>query len=450
MQDLTTGSIPRHIASMSIQMAIGILVQTLYYIVDLYFVSRLGDSAIAGVGAAGNIWFVVLALTMIMSVGTVALVSQAVGAQQRDTANIAFNQSLLLSMLVGALVIVGVYAVSDVYMRSVGADQATVQAGKDYLYWFAPGLGLQFAIVSMGAALRGTGIVKPTMYLQMVTVLVNIVLAPVLIAGWGTGRPMGAAGAGLASTLSVIAGVILFGWYFHRHEKYVGVRRALMRPLPQVWKRLVNVGLPVGLEFVLMASVMAVIYWVIRDFGAAAQAGFGVGQRVMQSIMLPAMAVSFAAAPIAGQNFGARRPERVHETFRWSVMFGASLMLMLTVLCQFEADWFIRFFTSEPGVVAVGTQFLVISSWNFVANAVIFSCSSMFQAMGNTWPTIGSGAVRLSAFVFPVLWLSTQPGFELQHVWYASLVSMFLQAVVSYLLLRREFARKLGQNSARS
>ncbi len=155
MQDLTTGSIPRHIASMSIQMAIGILVQTLYYIVDLYFVSRLGDSAIAGVGAAGNIWFVVLALTMIMSVGTVALVSQAVGAQQRDTANIAFNQSLLLSMLVGALVIVGVYAVSDVYMRSVGADQATVQAGKDYLYWFAPGLGLQFAIVSMVASLRG-------------------------------------------------------------------------------------------------------------------------------------------------------------------------------------------------------------------------------------------------------------------------------------------------------
>jgi putative MATE family efflux protein len=371
-------------------------------------------------------------------------VSQAVGARRRDTANQVFNQSLLLSLLIGGFVIVGIYMVSGVYMRAVGADQATVQAGIDYLYWFAPGLGLQFAIVAMGAALRGTGIVKPTMLLQMVTVIVNIVLAPVLVAGWGTGKPMGVAGAGLASTLSVVAGVILFSWYFHRHEKYVGVRRELMRAQPKVWGRIVYIGLPVGLEFVLIAIVMAVIYWVIRDFGAAAQAGFGVGQRVMQSIMLPAMAVSFAAAPIAGQNFGARRPDRVRETFKWSVIIGVALMLVLTALCQFEAEWLMRVFTNEAAVVAIGVHFLIVSSWNFAANAVIFSASSMFQAMGNTWPTIGSSVVRLVVFVGPVLWLSTQPWFELHHVWYVSLVSMFLQAVVSYLLLRREFALRLG------
>jgi putative MATE family efflux protein len=444
MKDLSSGSIPRHIVSMSVQMAIGILVQTLYYVVDLYFVSRLGDAAIAGVGAAGNLWFVVLALTMILSVGTVALVSHAVGAQQRDIANRVFNQSLALSLLVGAVVIVGVYAISGVYMRSVGADAATVRAGLDYLYWFAPGLGLQFGIVAMSAALRGTGIVKPTMLLQMVTVVVNIILAPVLIAGWGTGKPMGVAGAGLASTLAVVVGVALFAWYFHQHEKYVGVSRELMRPDTRVWGRLVHIGLPVGLEFVLISIVMAVIYWVIRDFGAAAQAGFGVGQRVMQSIMLPAMAVAFAAAPIAGQNFGARRPERVRETFKWSVIIGAALMIGLTVLCQFEAQWFMRVFTSESAVIAVGVHFLLISSWNFPANAVIFSCSSLFQAMGNTWPTIGSSVVRLAVFTGPVLWMSSQPWFELHHVWYVSVVSMTLQALVSFLLLRREFGRRLS------
>jgi Na+-driven multidrug efflux pump len=183
---------------------------------------------------------------------------------------------------------------------------------------------------------------------------------------------------------------------------------------------------------------------VIRDFGAAAQAGFGVGQRVMQSIMLPAMAVAFAAAPIAGQNYGARRPERVRETFKWSVIIGAALMIGLTVLCQFEAEWFMRVFTSETAVIAVGVHFLLISSWNFPANAVIFSCSSLFQAMGNTWPTIGSSVVRLVVFTAPVLWLSAQPWFELHHVWYVSVVSMTLQALVSYLLLRREFGRRLA------
>ena len=122
MKDLSTGSIPGHIATMSITMAIGIFVQTLYFFIDLYFVSKLGDAVIAGVTSAGNIWFVVLALTQILNVGTVALVSHAVGAQQRERANLVFNQSLLLSIYVGLFVIGGVYLAAPIYMHTVGAD----------------------------------------------------------------------------------------------------------------------------------------------------------------------------------------------------------------------------------------------------------------------------------------------------------------------------------------
>src|ERR1041384_7860938 len=116
MRDLSTGSIPGHIATMSITMAIGIFVQTLYFFIDLYFVSQLGDATIAGVTSAGNIWFVVLALTQILNVGTVALVSQAVGAQQRERANLVFNQSLQLSIYVGLFVILGVFLCAGPYM----------------------------------------------------------------------------------------------------------------------------------------------------------------------------------------------------------------------------------------------------------------------------------------------------------------------------------------------
>jgi putative MATE family efflux protein len=444
MKDLSTGSIPGHITTMSVTMAIGILVQTLYFFIDLYFVSKLGDAAIAGVTAAGNIWFVVLALTQILNVGTVALVSHAVGAQQRERANLVFNQALTLSMIVGAFVLAGVYLAAPAYMRTVGADEATIRAGVDYLYWFAPGLGLQFLMIAMFATLRGTGIVKPTMILQMVTVFVNVILAPVLIVGWGTGKPMGTAGAGLASTISVIVGVILSGYYFHRHEKYVSVHREQMRPQTRVWGQLLHIGLPVGLEFFLMSVTMAFLYWLIRGFGAEAQAGLGVGQGVMRIIMLPAMAVAFAAAPIAGQNFGARKPERVRETFRWTAVISIILMLLLTILCQFESDTFMRVFTHEAAVVAVGAQMLLISSWNFAANGVIFSCSSLFQALGNTWPTIVSSAIRMVLFVIPALWLAARPDFEIHHLWYASVASMFMQACISYLLLRREFARRLA------
>ncbi len=123
-------------------------------------------------------------------------------------------------------------------------------------------------------------------------------------------------------------------------------------------------------------------------------------------------------------------------------------MLLLTIVCQFESDMFMRIFTTEAAVVAVGAHMLMIISWNFAANGIIFSCSSMFQALGNTWPTIASSAVRLVIFIVPTLWLSTLPGFELVHVWYVSLASMFVQAVVSFVLLRREFGRKLALTPA--
>ena len=428
---------------MSIQMAIGILVQTLYFFTDLYFVSKLGDQAIAGVTSAGNVWFIVLALTQILNVGTVALVSHAVGARQQDRANLVFNQALSLSRVMGAVVFVAVYLFSGHYMRTVAADDATARAGIDYLHWFAPGLALQFPMVAMFATLRATGMMKPTMILQVITVFVNIVLAPILIVGWMTGHAMGPAGAGLASSISVAVGIVLCAYYFRSHEKYVAVHREQMRAQMALWGRVLLIGLPVGLEFMLMSLVMAIIYWVIRDFGAAAQAGFGVAQGVMRIIMLPAMAVAFAAAPIAGQNFGARRPERVRETFKWTVMFSILIMMLLTVVCQFASPFFMRIFTHEEAVVLVGVQMLVITSWNFAANGVIFSCSSMFQALGNTWPTVISSGVRIVMFVLPAIWVASRPGFQLHELWYVSIATMFIQMIVSYAFVRREFARRL-------
>jgi Na+-driven multidrug efflux pump len=212
----------------------------------------------------------------------------------------------------------------------------------------------------------------------------------------------------------------------------------------EFWKRLWFIGLPIGLEFFFMSIVMGVMYWAIRRFGADAQAGLAEGQGALRLIMLPAMAVAFAAAPIAGQNFGARRPERVRETFRWTVGASVVIMLALTLFCQFGSHLLMHIFTHEEAVVAVGATMLMITSWNFAANGIIFSCSSMFQGLGNTWPTIGSSVIRLFIFIVPVVWLSRQPKFELEHVWYLSVCSMFLQAIVSLVLVRREFRRKLA------
>jgi putative MATE family efflux protein len=443
MKNLSVGPIPGHIATMSIQMFIGMAVQVAYFVTDMKFVSMLGNEVAAGFSAAGNLWFFVLALTQILNAGTAAMVSHAVGAQQHERANLVFNQSLMLSVFMGIFVLALLYVVATPYMRLEAADAVVAQAGIDYLMGVTPGLGIQFLMISMFATLRGTGIVKPTMIIQFITVGLNILFAAILTIGWLTGKPYGAFGAGLATTLATVIGVIMSAYYFHRHEKYVSFHREQVKPNSEVLKRLLFIGLPIGLEFFFMSLVMGVMYWVIRKFGANAQAGLAEGMTAMRFIMLPAMAVAFAAAPIAGQNFGARKPERVREAFNWTVGLSIGIMLTLTVFCQFGSHLLMHIFTYDEAVVSVGATMLVITSWNFAANGIIFSCSSMFQGLGNTWPTISSSIIRVFVFIVPALWLSQQPHFDLVHVWYLSVCSMFLQAAVSFTLLRREFRRKL-------
>ncbi|MCC6772689.1 MAG: MATE family efflux transporter [Gemmatimonadaceae bacterium] len=443
MHDLTQGSIPRHIVRLAAPLAIGMLFQTLYYFVDLFFVGRLGETAIAGVGAAGNLQFIVIALTQVLGVGTMVLISHAVGRKDKADANVVFNQSVLLAAILAAITLVAGVAVSGAYLRTIAADQETVRHGTAYLYGFLPALALQFALISMGSALRGSGIAKPTMVVQMLTVVLNAALAPVLIAGWGTGVPMGVAGAGLSSSISVAVGVLLLFTYFRRVEKFVQFDVALFRPRFDVWKRLLRIGVPAGAEFFLMFLSMAVIYWIIRDFGAAAQAGFGVGSRVLQAILLPGMAIAFAAAPIAGQNLAAGRPDRARQTFVESIKLGSAIMLGLTILCRWRPDWLVHWFSSDAVVVATAAEYLAIISFNFVAAGIVFTCSGMFQAMGNTVPTVISSTVRLVLFAIPSLWVSRQPSFALWKLWYVGVAASAMHAAFTVWLLRREAGKRL-------
>jgi putative MATE family efflux protein len=443
MKDLTQDSIVRNIISMAAPIAAGMLFQTLYFLVDLYFVAAIGDAAVAGVGAAGTLMFIVMALTQVLGVGAVALIAQAVGRKDQADANLVFNQSVLFAFLCSAVTLIGGYALTNTYVGAITADPETLAQGATYLYWFLPGLALGFAQVTMGSAMRGTGIVKPAMAIQAFTVLLNALLAPVLIAGWGTGYAMGVAGAGLASTLSIALGVVLLGLYFIKLEKYVSFRRDLLHPQIKVWKRMLDVGLPAGGEFALMFIYMGVIYWVISGFGSAAQAGFGIGSRIMQSIFMPAMAIAFAAGPIAGQNFGAGRGTRVRETFYKAVMLNAVVMVAVTIFLQWKPEILVGFFTAESDATEVGATFLRTISWTFIAQGVVFTCSGMFQGLGNTRPAMLSSAVRLAVFVPLAVWLSTQPGFRLEQLWLVSVMTVWIQAGVSYMLLRQQFKRRL-------
>src|SRR6266550_4210037 len=231
MKDMTTGSVTRHLLHMSAFLAVSMVVQTLYLLADLYWVGHLGKEAIAAVGLAGNMTMIVLALTQMLGVGTTTLIAQAAGRKDQTRAELVFNQSFVMSILIAlALGVVG-FLLRPAYCEWLSADAATANLAKAYLLWFLPGLLLQFPLVALGSALRATGIIKPAVGFQVLSVFVYIVL----------------------------------------------------------------------------------VYVIIRGFGPEAQAGFGIGARVMQALFLPVVALSFALAPVVGQNFGGRRADRVRH-----------------------------------------------------------------------------------------------------------------------------------------
>jgi putative MATE family efflux protein len=443
MQDLTTGPITRHLLKTTSFMLVTMVFQTLYFLIDLYWVGRLGTEAVAAVGIAGNLTFVVLALTQMLGVGTTTVVSHAAGRKDREQALLLFNQSQVLAMVTGVLFLIVGLAARWPYARAMSADATTAVLAAEYLLWFIPAMALQFALVAMGAALRAVGNFKPGMVVSTTTVIINMVLAPFLIFGWGTGRPLGVAGAAISSLVAIVVGVVWLTTYFLPTDSFLRFEVADWTPRLDLWRKMLAIGLPAGFEFGVTAVYLALVYSITRPFGAAAQAGFGIGMRIIQAGFMPVVALGFSVAPVAGQNFGARQAERVKHTFRDAAWMAAGVMFVFAIACHIAPATLIGVFSKDPEVIAIGAEYLRIISWNYVASGLIFVASSMFQAMGNTIPSLVTSGVRIALIAILALTLVRMPGFQLRWLWYASVGSVLVQLALSMWLLRGEFDRRL-------
>jgi putative MATE family efflux protein len=433
VQDLTTGSLTGHLLRTTSYMLVSMIFQTLYVLVDLYWVGRLGTDAVAAVGISGNLTFIVLAATQMLGVGTTTLVAHATGRRDQAHASVVFNQAQVLSAVVGIAFLAIAFLLMDPYASAFSADEATRTLTRAYLVWFIPGMSLQFGLIAMASALRGTGNFRPGMIVQTATVVINIILAPVLIFGWGTGKPLGVAGAAIATLVAIAIGVVWMTLYFVAAGSYLTFTPRDWSPRFKMWGDMLKIGLPAGAEFAMMAIYLMLVYAVSRPFGAAAQAGFGIGIRILQACFLPVVALGFAVSPVAGQNFGARESGRVKETFRTGAAIAAAAMLVLACLVWLWADAMVHVFTVDATAISVGEEYLHVVAFNFVASGVIFVTSSMFQAMGNTMPSLITSAARIVMVAIPVLLLAQTPGFALKWIWYISAAAVVVQLAMNLL-----------------
>jgi putative MATE family efflux protein len=442
LHDMTQGRIRGHVVRMMLFVLAGMTIQTLYGLIDIYWVGRLGKEAVAAVALSSNLMFVSLAVTQMLSVGCVALVAQAAGRKEHDEVQRLFNQAQSLATVAGVLFLGVCLALHRTYANALSGDAVTAELAATFLRGFIPALALQFSMVALGSALRGLGDMKPGLVAQTASVLLNMLLAPFLIFGWIGGHPLGVAGAALATLVSTVAAVAGLTLYLFSGRTFLRLRLQHWRPHWATWRKMIGIGLPAGVEFLLISLTMGVTYAVTRPFGPEAQAGFGIGSRLMQAGFIPAVAISFSAAAVVGQNYGSGAFARVRETVRESTKLVFVFMVFFTALCQIAPGWLVALFTPSPDVIAAGVDYLKTVSWGYVASGTVFVCGGVFQGLGNTWPSLAASALRALGYVAPLLILSARPGFTLHTIWLASLMAVLFQLAMQQLFLRRELRLK--------
>jgi putative MATE family efflux protein len=443
MKDLTKNSIAAHIITMAAPIAISSLVQLSYQWVDLYFIAKVGLAATAGVSAASNVALVFATLSQVLGVGTVALIAHAAGRKEQGDANLIFNQALALSTLCGAATIALIGMGIRPYLTLIAADTETIDAGVTFTLWVSPGYALMLPMTVITSALRGIGVVRPIVAFQLLTVGINAALAPILISGWGTGAAFGVKGAGLATSISLVVGTALSATYFHRLQNYVGLKAKLLCPRTKQCWRLVAIGAPVGGETVLVFLYIAVVYYAIRNLGTSAQAGFGIGMRILQTVLLPGISIALAVGPIAGQNFGAGCCERVRSSFRYGAVIGTAVMMAATIIVQCYAASLVSAFNADSSTATISALFLEMMSLTFVAQGLVYTCGGVFQGLGNTAPTLITFGARFLLFATLSVWLSTNAWFEIEQLWGVWNATVILQAAMCLWLLHLEFKKRL-------
>lgn len=438
--DLTRGSIPKLLLRLSGPILFSMLMFTLYLMVDLYFVGRLGPDAVAAISISGNAFFVILGLSFILGIGGMALIAQAFGRRDYEEAAKIYKQSLILTILVGVSASITGLAIARPYIDFFGGTGRSLEWGIEYFQVFSISFFFVLLLHVIGSCYRGMGDTKTPMIIMVQSTLLNIILDPLLIFGL-LGLPcLGVRGAAIASLLSQLFSLGIYVYLIFIRGQHLKIKGSWLMDL-SIIKKSLAIGLPSGLTYFLLALNMLITYRVLSIFGTPALASLGIGFRILQAIYMPVIAVTSAMAAIVGQNFGAGKQSRITKTLWTGWAISSGVMVLGTVLCRMFPDFLIGIFSNDKRVIHYGVIYLTIMSLGNVIVGTIMTVSAMFQGFGKTYPSFIAAVFDNVLFASLVFTLPGLFGWGIQAVWWIKLATAGIEMFIVAAWLRRDFRR---------
>jgi len=438
--DLTEGPILKTLLRLAVPVTVSMVMFTVYLMVDLYFVGRLGPDAVAALSISGNAFFIHLGFSTILGTGGMALIAQAFGRKDYDYAARVFKQSILLALMVGAIEAAIGLMIAPAYIKFFGGTGKSLQWGIQYFQIFVISFLFMILLYTIGNCYRGMGNTKTPMMILLQANILNIVLDPVLIFGWLGLPAMGVRGAALASAISQVYALGIYGYFLFIKGYHIDLKGKWELRADIIRKSLL-IGIPSGMNHFLLAANLMISFRVISDYGTAALASIGIGFRLLQAIYIPVIAVASAMAAIVGQNFGANKYDRISGTFGRAWLVSIMFMILCTAICRAVPGQLFEIFSNDSDVIRFGVIYLKVFSLGFVMVGTIMVTSAAFQGLGKTYPSLVGAVLDNALFAGLVFTLPVYFSWGIQSIWWIKVATAAIEAVVVAAWLKSELKR---------
>jgi putative MATE family efflux protein len=437
-QDFTEGSIGRAIVLLAVPMVLEMSMESLFGVVDVFWVSRLGADAVATVGLTETALTLVFVIALGLSMGATALVARRMGEKDEQAAGLVAVQAILIGLFVSVATAISGYFFAPKLLHLMGGSDNVVRIGSGYTRMILSGSVTIFLLFLINAVFRGAGDAAIAMRVLWIANIVNICLNPCLIFGVGPFPRLGVTGSAVGTTIGRGIGVLLQLWVLTSGRGRLTVKASQLKVDFVVMWRLIRLSLNAMFQYMVQMASWIGMVRIIASFGSAATAGYTVAFKVIIFAILPSWGMSNAAATLVGQNLGAGKPSRaetsVWRTGLYNMLFLGSIGLLFIAL----APQIVSLFTTDPAVAPLAVNALRLFSFGNVSYSYGMVITAAFNGAGDTATPTGLNLICFWLCQIPLAWaLAFHTGLGANGVYVSVVLSDSLLAVLGILLFRR-------------
>jgi putative MATE family efflux protein len=438
-QDYTSGSLRKAVFLLAIPMIFEMMMESVFAVVDIFFVGKLGQHAISTVGLTESVLTLVYSLAIGMSMAATAMVARRIGEKNPEAAAVAAMQCMIVAFIVMVCISIPGFIYAQNILRLMGAENETIAIGTTYIRIMMAGSIVIMLLFLINGIFRGAGDASIAMKSLWIANIFNIILCPLLINGLGPIPAFGLTGAAIATTTGRSIGVCYQLYHLIKGSSIVKLKIAHFKAQWDIIKSVIIIAGPGTLQFIIgSCSWIFLTKWVAETGGSVASAGYIIAIRIIMFFILPAWGLSNAATTLVGQNLGANQPERAAESVLKTAKYNAIFMAIVSVIFFIAADVIISFFTQQDDVKAIAVNALRIISAGYIFYGIGMVMINAFNGAGDTWTPTIINFFGFWVLQIPLAWILSR-NFELGPVgiFIAIPVAESLMTVAAFILFKK-------------